>query len=504
MTLLIKGVHVLVGDRPTTDLVDVFISGDKISAVGNFPTKPADVTIDGDEAYLSPGFIDVHAETDHYLELFSYPIQDDFLKQGITTTIGGQEGTSLAPLIYGSLESFEEWASPEGVNIDWHTIKEFLSRLDEHPLGMNFGTLVGHSTVRRALIGGHLRALTKNEMAVFLRVLEESLTDGAFGMSVNLKSVYGRKTPYAELNRLATLVAKYHGFCSIGLRKATGLTEAVDEVVQLAKESGVTAVISNLLPIIGQRRDYELALEKIEGLSDDVRVRFDVSPFGASVRPLYRFLPDWVQSGSLDDMIKNLEEEWMKPRILKDLPPLKPDEFIIVKATHNDSLVGYSLREFMELYAIARPAEAMYKLMRITKLRALIGYHNVDQTLIGRALTHPRSFVASKGVSISRSSRSRMAKSDSSDHAFTKFLTFVTRHNLMSIESAVHKITAAMADFLHLPDRGRIGEGKLADLVGFRTRAGEFEIAFVVVGGRLVFGDGQALGLRAGRVLRHT
>ena len=55
--------------------------------------------MDGQGAYLSPGFIDVNTDSDHYLTLFDYPSQDDFLKQGVTTIFGGMCGSSLAPLL---------------------------------------------------------------------------------------------------------------------------------------------------------------------------------------------------------------------------------------------------------------------------------------------------------------------------------------------------------------------------------------------------------------------
>src|SRR3989344_5423724 len=105
MTLLIKNVRILGGAETFSGTKDVFINGDKISAIGNFSGKDADTVIEGQGAYLAPGFIDVNTDSDHYFSLFDYPEQDDFLRQGVTTIIGGMCGSSLAPLLYGSLES---------------------------------------------------------------------------------------------------------------------------------------------------------------------------------------------------------------------------------------------------------------------------------------------------------------------------------------------------------------------------------------------------------------
>src|SRR3989344_4019528 len=142
MTLLIKNVQILGGAQDLPERSGVFISGSKISAIGNFPDKTAEEVIDGQGAYLSPGFIDVNTDSDHYLTLFEHPSQEDFLRQGVTTIFGGMCGSSLAPLIYGTLESLRKWGGDEGrVNIDWHTMAEFLTSLDRRPLALNFGTM---------------------------------------------------------------------------------------------------------------------------------------------------------------------------------------------------------------------------------------------------------------------------------------------------------------------------------------------------------------------------
>ncbi len=207
MTLLIKNVQVVGATRRAdtgagdgaAPAMDVFVSDNKISAIGNFPNKRADVVLDGKGAYLSAGFIDCNTDSDHYLTLFDNPGQEDFIRQGVTTIMGGMCGASLAPLLYGSLESLQKWGNPDRINVNWHTMAEFLAVMDKRPTAVNFGTLVGHATIRRALVGEALRELTKNELGVFSRTLEAALAEGAFGFSSGLGYVHSRKTPYAEL-----------------------------------------------------------------------------------------------------------------------------------------------------------------------------------------------------------------------------------------------------------------------------------------------------------------
>src|SRR5665213_2732542 len=126
MTLLIKNVQVVGGARVFGEPCDVFVNNDKISAIGNFSNKNADIILDGQGAFLSPGFIDCNTDSDHYLTLFDDPSQEDFIRQGVTSIFGGMCGASLAPLLYGSLESIKKWSDTDRINVNWHTMGEFL------------------------------------------------------------------------------------------------------------------------------------------------------------------------------------------------------------------------------------------------------------------------------------------------------------------------------------------------------------------------------------------
>ena len=172
MTLLIKNVRIVGGDRDFPESSDVFVSGERISAIGNFPNKRAAAVLDGQGAYLSPGFIDVNTDSDHYFTLFDYPSQDDFLKQGVTTILGGMCGSSLAPLLYGSLESIRKWTNADKANVNWHTMNEFLLSIDKRPLGVNFGTMAGHGTIRRAIVAIRC-AISPRTSSGFFRVFSE-------------------------------------------------------------------------------------------------------------------------------------------------------------------------------------------------------------------------------------------------------------------------------------------------------------------------------------------
>lgn len=501
MTLLVKNVQIVGGDRAFPDGSDVFINNDKISAIGNFANKKADVILNGQGAYLSPGFIDVNTDSDHYLTLFSDPGQEDFLRQGVTSIFGGMCGASLAPLLYGSLESIQKWGNPDYVNINWHTMGEFLGVLDKHRIGVNFGTLVGHSTVRRAIIGESLRDLTKNELGVFSRTLETALAEGAFGLSTGLGYVHARKTPYAELRTLAESVKKFHGVYATHLRQgAGGIKESVEETIKLAKETGVSTLISHFVPFIGVEKEYQEALALIEELPAGVDLRFDIYPSTSSLVPLYTFLPEWVQTGGIDVMVANTKDEWLLPRIKKDIPTLDEDHFIVAQAPGNDFLVGKSLREVKDIYGSKDSRDALLRLMQALQLKGSILYKNINSDLIAGAIASKRSLIASNAASVSAGeSKEKHFKSERNTATFSKFLSMVEEHNMMPLADAIKKITLDPAKKFGLLGRGEIKEGNIADLVCFRGG----EVKFTIVNGRVTEKDSDLQGGPSGKILRH-
>ncbi len=516
MTLLIKNVQVVGSAQKLPERIDIFISGDKISAFGNFPTRGADEVIEGQGMYVSPGFIDVNTDSDHYLTLFDNPGQEDFLRQGVTTIIGGHCGSSLAPLLYGTLESIRKWTDIDQVNVNWHTMKEFLDVLEKRRLGVNFATLAGHSTIRRALLGESSRNLTKNELKIFGETLKRAFIEGAFGFSTGLGYAHSRMTPYQEIKFLVEIVKNYNGVYTTHLRKSgPEFNESVDETLKILKETGVKTLISHFLPHFGEEQSYETALEKFGQLSSDADFHFDLYPYDTVAVPLYTFLPTWAQKGNLETMAASLEDEWQRSKITKELPELREEDFIVAQAPKNEALVGLSLKNIKELYGTNNTKEALSKLMLGTKLRAVVFYKNINQELMKRALRHPRSLIASNAASFSDAAKEKIIVPERAKATFTKFLSLAEQSNLMPFEEAIRKITLKPAKKFGLKNRGEIKEGNFADIVGFSPpsqgygQAGasdgkDIDIKFVIVNGRIALQDGTLRNTSSGKVLRNS
>lgn len=496
MSLLIKNVWVLGAAQTFPGPVNVFVREDKIAGIGALGDKAADRVIDGEGRYLAPGFIDVNSNSDHYLSLFNHPEQEDFLRQGVTTTIAGMCGSSLAPLMYGSLESIRKWARVDEVNVNWRTLGEFLRILDGRRLGVNFGTLIGHSTIRRALIGEAIRDLTKNEMNVMLRETEHALREGGFGVSTGLGYIHGRRTPYQELKSIANLVKSRNGVYATHLREFPDL----GETMKLMKETNVKVLVSHYLPTKGSEIEYRRALQEIELLPRACDFHFDLYPFDSSLVALYTFLPLWAQTAPLEMMSANLDDEWKRSKIVKELPIVNPDEFVVVRAIGNEVLEGRTLRALMELFDAKTPAEGLLALMRATELRATVLHRNIDLELVKRALQSSRSLVSANSAALKDQGSRVAVKPERALKTFTEFLRLTMKENLIPLEDAIRKITVTPAKKFGIEKRGEIREGYFADLVVFH----DAEIDFVVVNGVLAVDAGKLANARAGKVLRHA
>ncbi len=503
MSLLLKNVKVLGGSQNLPESSDIYIRGEMISAIGSFPHKETAQMIDGRGLYAAPGFIDMHAESDHYLSLWHYPSQEDFLRQGVTTILGGHGGVSLAPLLYGELKSLREWVASPRLNINWHSVREFLSTLSKRPLGVNFATLAGHTSIRRALTRDLPRELANGELIVFEKLLNRSLGEGAYGASLDLRSVYAKQIPWGELKLCGQVSRKHNGFLSLSPRTKQTQADGLKEIIKLGRETGVKILVNDIFPR-KHDEDFEQLLALIEDASHPEPMHFTTGPTTAAVLPLYTFLPNWLQTASFEEMHERLLDEWLAPRVIRDLPEIDAGRFRVLKASSHDSLVGHTLRELSTEYGAKSHKEMLIRLMHLTKLKAWIAYDCIDDKKIANLLAHPRSLVSSFSASFDDFGRERILKTEAAERGFPIFLEKMLAEKKLALAEAIRKITLTPARYLGLKKRGELVEGNYADLVGFALEGNRPEIRFVIINGKVAVRDGEYTGALAGRPLHHA
>jgi N-acyl-D-aspartate/D-glutamate deacylase len=233
-----------------------------------------------------------------------------------------------------------------------------------------------------------------------------------------------------------------------------------------------------------------------------VDLHFDISPSTSPLVPIYTFLPEWVQTGGISVMQANIKDEWLLPRIRKDIPHLDEDHFIIAQSTGNESLVGKSLREIKEIYGLDNSTDALLRLMQTLQLKGSVLYKNLDADTIARAIASPRSLIASNAPSVGVMDGlpgQKHLKSDRTTATFSAFLSLVEEKKIMSFEDAISKITSAPAKKMGIVGRGAIAEGNYADLVCFRGS----DVKFTIVNGRVTEKANEFQSLLPGKILRH-
>ena len=474
MSLLIKEVQVVDGTGRPPYKADVLIQKNIISAIGSLKRRPAQKEIDGLGNYLTPGFIDVNTGSDHYLTLITRPSQNGFTDQGVTTIIGGHCGASLAPLLYGTLESIRKWADPADINVNWHSTAEFLRTLDGMPLGVNFGTLVGHSTIRRALVGEDDRRLTNKELVIFERILKQALEEGAFGFSTGLGYIHGRSASAREIKSLVKIVAGEGGVYTTHLRSETEeLLDSAKETIKVAKDTGAKTIISHLRPIKGHEAQFVEALQFLEKSAAEASVYFDTYPGTASIQAIYTLLPLEVQKGSLETMLEQVRDKKIAGRIKKEWQKLNIRDMKMASAPHHPYLIG----------RIIEDADDLINLMIVTGLRATVFNPNINEDLLSNALAMSQSFVAS---------------SDSSppSNIFPKYLEMTVKDGETPIEQAIKKITSDASSYFGVKHRGVVKEKNIADLVIIGKS--DYKVRSTILGGKVV-GEEEI----KGEVLRH-
>lgn len=500
--VLIKGAKIVDGSGVEAPFAaDVLLKDNRIAAIGKFPQKKADLVIDGLGLYLTPGFIDVNTDSDHHLSLFTNPEQQDFLLQGVTTIFGGLCGSSLAPLLSGSLDSIRKWTDTSQVNINWRSIGEFLKVLGGQGLGVNFGTFAGHSTIRRGLIKEDLRDLTSPELLVFKNLLRDALKEGVFGLSVGLGYAHGKRVPYSEIKELANLVAEANGVLAMHLRdEKEGVLASVEEAVRLAAETGVKIIINHFKPLIGFENDYRKAMELVHNVSSSVDIHIDNYPFNESVIPLYTLLPAWAQVGNLETMLNYLNNPDVYERLLSELSKFNGNDIKIAEALGREYLLGKTVAQFAENQEISVP-ESILKLMKLTGMRAMVFYRNINLDLIVQNLDRDQVLIASNGASLPENAK--ILKHRRFYRTFPEYLGTVLRLKMLSLPQAIAKITSVPAKKFNLKNRGLIKEDFIADLNLVSVKSGSVEIEHVIVGGKLAVNNHSSTGILEGEILRH-
>ena len=185
------------------------VRGERIAAVGDVAGKGGR-EIDGAGLVTCPGFVDPHSHAD--LFILDRPYAENLVMQGITTFVGGNCGQSPAPLDDASQAGVSAQQLKVDINVDWRTFGEWLSKVETNGISPNYAPLVGHNTVRAAVMGADFkREATASEVESMKALVHDSMRSGAFGLSSFFDPGPGEYAAVEEIVELAKVVGAYGG-----------------------------------------------------------------------------------------------------------------------------------------------------------------------------------------------------------------------------------------------------------------------------------------------------
>ncbi|MGD8895447.1 MAG: D-aminoacylase [Acidobacteriota bacterium] len=524
--IVLRGGTVLDGTGGPGLRADVGVVGDAIAALGEISAEQGRQVIDAAGLHVSPGFIDIHTHSDP--DVLAYPTADSRVRQGVTTELAGNCGSSAAPLAGEGVEERKEDWKRQGVEADWTDVASYLGRLERTGLSLNQALLVGQGTLRDNAIGSVDRLLSADEMTAVSRALEEGLDQGAFGLSTGLEYVPGRYTPTAEIVALTRIVARRGGLYATHIRnEESRVLEAVAEAIETGRSAAARVQISHL-KAAGEVNwpKQPAALDLIEAArSGGVEVLADAYPYTAYSTDLLILMPGWAREGGTGAVLERLRDAGARARNRREVAasvaedPGGWDRIVItsVKTSANQALVGRNMAEIAEGWSVD-PAEAYTRLMKEEDTSVGFVGHAMSPANVDRVLAHPLVMIGSDGSSMAPTGWAAETRPHPRSYGtFARVLgVYARERGLLDLPTAVRKMTSMPADQIGLTDRGRIAPGKKADLVVFDAATvadtATFEdphrypvgVAHVLVNGVSVVQDGTHTGARPGRALRKS
>jgi N-acyl-D-aspartate/D-glutamate deacylase len=523
--IVIQGGTVIDGTGAARCRADVGIRGDRIEAISDLSAAEAAVKVPAAGKIVAPGFIDIHTHSD--LSLFRYPEAESRIRQGITTEVAGNCSYSPFP-VNDETRAFMA-ARLEGTAGDtsgWTQLDGYARRLEERGIAVNVAPLVGHGAIRGSVMGFDDRPPTAIELRRMEDLARESIDQGAFGFTTGLTLMPSSYAETDEIVALARVAASRGAFYATHSRLWSGYHfKAAEEAIEIGRRAGIAVQISH--QTIVDSRYYGQA-DRVVGLMEQARaegidVRYDVYPYTAGGTPLDQLLPDWSMEGGIDALLARLRDPMERARV-RDAArpgwfrgiPWQWDRIFITRigGPHSD-LVGRSLAEAAETLAL-EPLEGMLTLIERSGDDVAVVVFNRDEDDVRYFLRHPLSMIGSDGRSIAPRGDALATRPHPRFYGtFPRVLgRYWRERGDMSLEQAVHKMTAAPAARLGLRDRGRLAAGCAADVVVFDPATvadrATFEdphqfpvgIDHVLVNGRAVCTAAGTTAERPGRVLR--
>jgi N-acyl-D-aspartate/D-glutamate deacylase len=521
LDLLIRNGTILDGTGKKGFRGDVGISGDRIEEVGHLQEAKARQALDAAGLAVSPGFVDVHSHHDLYIldrdPAFGFA---SFVRQGVTTSVVGNCGWTLAPCLPGTENLVLELIRSMDVPIEklsWHTMDEYLRCLEQQELMCNVAHLVGHGTIRLSVMGDQNRFCTADELEQMKRLVREALEAGCVGLSTGLMYYPGMFAHTDELVELARVAAEFGRPYATHLRGyCTTLPDSTQEAVTISSKSGASLQISHLhaVPFFGRLASLvhpavdlleainarvalpalpnpalDKGLQAIEeALDQGLDIGMDAVPYTLGNTTVTVLFPPWANRGGKKRLLERIRDPESRRRIEHDIRTVvpkwphweegswsdpyikalgwKPIRVLSLKSEGNRWAEGKTFEEIGRAWGV----DPFSALCRLTleeegEISFTFGYPARPwlEKMFNKMLRHPMMSIGADSILPGHG-----IPPPSAYGCFPRVLGHYCRDlGFFSLEEAVRKMTSLPAGRYHLKDRAEIRRGAFADIVVF-------------------------------------
>jgi N-acyl-D-aspartate/D-glutamate deacylase len=494
--VVIRGATLYDGSGVAGVVGDLAVRGERIVAVGQFTVAGKPRVLDGKGLAVAPGFIDLHTHSDYPLQEPATRANLNYLFQGVTTVVTGNCGSGPTD------------------------VAGYFKKLEAGKVGSNVIHQVPHNNVREKVMKNANRAPTAEELQLMERLVDQGMTDGAWGLSTGLIYNPGTYAKTDELIVLARVAARHGGFYASHIRdEGTGVLAAITEALMIGRAAGLPVHISHLKA--SGRKAWGLAADEI-ALIDKARregqaVSADQYPYIASSTSLTATLiPTSFREGERKEYLARLNDPEQSARLRKiverGLEGRKRGESIrIARYRPKPAWQGKNLAEIAEAENRSA-ADIALEIERHGGAQIVnFGMSEEDVRLIMR---QPFVATASDGASMELSANT-VPHPRSYGCFARKIGRYALEDKIVTLEHAVRSASGLPADILKLPERGYLKAGYYADVVVFDPQTFRDKATFdkphqyasgmryLFVNGKLAIDEGKYTDALAGKVLRH-
>jgi len=528
--ILIRNGRVVDGTGNPWVHADVGVTGDRITLVGQAPAgATAKRVIDAKGLIVAPGFIDMLEQSEWNLLIDKQAFSK--LTQGITTGITG-EGGSIAPQNDQTISERRDFLEHYHLTVDWRDLDGYFRRLEKQGAGINLGTYVGATQVRRYVMGSVDRAPTAEELARMEQLVEQAMRQGAMGVSTSLIYAPAFYAQTEELIALAKVASQYGGIYASHIRnEGDGEMEALEEAFRIGREANVPVEIWHLK--VSGRQNWGKMPKVIAAIEAARTSGLDVTAnqysYTASGTSLGATIPPKFHEGGPEAFVTRLKDPQVRTAIRRALggDDGKTENMwrgtggpqgILVASVLDPALKHYEGRTIAQIAADEHkdPLDALMDLVVAGKDHVGAVYFTMSEEDVKFAMQQP--FVSVDTDAGAVNVQGPLSESKTHPRAYGTFPRILGRYvreeHLLALEPAIRKMTSLPAQRMGLRDRGLLRAGAWADITIFdpatvkdmatfedphRPSAG---IEYVLVNGVVSLEHGKVTGQLGGRPLR--